>query len=240
MNLLWEYQKTMTWVDQKNAFEKRFDELNEKENEVETLISDLNTNMASFIKRAGLSQDPQDNPQYKGITENLDRLNAIKLEYKALHDDITNFVTDQSAPGSSLNTLLADNGTLQNQINKLEKIQEEMKVDVVSAQARDELLRTRNTNVTRHDLFLFRQPVSRNVVPYLWVFSVLFIAFGIFIFRIAFPMDYMTASYNASYSYGFIQTLYDYFSNNMILMSILISGLIVIVFLSLRVAGVLK
>jgi FlaA1/EpsC-like NDP-sugar epimerase len=35
-------------------------------------------------------------------------------------------VTSQSAPDSSLNELLTSNGTLQSQINKLEKIQEEM------------------------------------------------------------------------------------------------------------------
>lgn len=230
----------MSWVDQKKTFEDRFSELNEKQSEVDTLISDLNSNMATYINRAGLSQNPEENAQYTIIKENLSKLNAIKLEYKTLHDDITAYITEQSSPNSSLTKLLNENGTLQNKINKLEKIQEDMKVDVVSAQARDELLRTRNTNVTRHDLFLFRQPVSRKAVPYLWVFSVLFIAFGIFMFRIAFPMDYLSTSYNASYSYGFTESLYDYFSNNWILMSIVIAVLIVVLFLSLKIGGVLK
>jgi hypothetical protein len=229
----------MTWVDKKQSFQDKFDELNTRENEINTLITDLNTAIASFIKQAGLSQNPSDNPQYQAIKTNLEELNSIKKQYKSLYDEIISFVTSQSAPDSSLNELLTSNGTLQSQINKLEKIQEEMKVDVESAEARDELLRTRNTNVTRHDLFLFRQPVSRQVVPYLWVFSVLFIAFGIFIFKIGFPMDYVSSSYNTS-AYGFLQTVYDYFSNNTIVISILTAVLIVILFLSLKIAGVFK
>jgi hypothetical protein len=229
----------MTWVDKKKEFQDKFDALNEKENEIKTLITDLNTSIANFVKQAGLSQNPDDNPQYQAIMTNLNELNSIKKEYKTLHDNILSFVTSQSSPDASMSSLLSSNGTLQSQINKLEKIQEEMKVDVESAEARDELLRTRNTNVTRHDLFLFRQPISRQVVPYLWVFSVLFVAFGIFIFKITFPIDILSSSYN-TYNYGFGQSLYDYFSNNTILFSIVAATLIVILFLSLRIAGVFK
>jgi hypothetical protein len=74
----------MTWVDKKQSFQDEFDRLNQKENEINTLITDLNTAIATFVKQAGLSQDPTSNPHYETIKKNLDELKAIKKEYKTL------------------------------------------------------------------------------------------------------------------------------------------------------------
>ena len=119
-----------------------------------------------------------------------------------------------------------------------------MKVDVESAIARDELLRSRNTEISRHQLFILDRPIRRGLIPYLWVLSVLFIGVGLVIFRMTAPSLGMATGNAASNSslYGAaasIQMLIlGFFSNRVVLVSLLVSTLIVILFLSLKIAGV--
>ena len=210
----------MAWMDKKQEFVDRFDRLNTSESTVQQLSTDLNREIGSFIHTAGLNAaDIQSNPKYESIRDKITKLNDIKQQYKSLHTNI-----------------------IQNDIHRLEKIEKEMKVDVDSALARDELLRTRNTNVTKHDLYIFNHPVRRSIVPYLWVVSVLFIGIALLIFRDAFPVLQNTQGYYNASGYdttSFYFLLYGFFSNRIVIVSLLVSALIVVLFLSLKVAGVL-
>jgi hypothetical protein len=107
-----------------------------------------------------------------------------------------------------------------------------MKIDVTSAIARDELLRSRNTDVTRHQLFLLDRPIRRGLIPYLWVLAILFIGVGLVIFRMTMPE--LSFSSNG----GILTILIAFFSNRGVLVSLLVTALIVILFLSLKIGGV--
>jgi hypothetical protein len=111
-----------------------------------------------------------------------------------------------------------------------------MRVDVESAIARDELLRSRNTNITRHELFILDRPVRKGLIPYLWVISVLFIGVGLVIFKMTMPSLGLGTAVAANASVEL--SVMDFFSNKFVLISLLVSALIVIVFLSLKIAGV--
>jgi hypothetical protein len=111
-----------------------------------------------------------------------------------------------------------------------------MKIDVVSAVARDELLRSRDTNVTRHQLFILDRPIRKSLVPYLWVLSVLFIGVGLVIFRMSAPSLGLGGPTNGSVSFEMM--ILEFISNKIVLSSLLISAIIVIIFLSLKIAGV--
>jgi hypothetical protein len=134
--------------------------------------------------------------------------------------------------------ILTENGELMKQINRLEKIKSDIKIDVTSAIARDELLRSRNTEVTRHQLFLLDKPVRKGLIPYLWVLSVLFIGIGLVIFRMTFPSFGIGASTNVSTDGSVIEMLMEFITNKVVLVSLLISALITILFLALKIAGV--
>jgi hypothetical protein len=222
----------MKWIEERAQFQKRFDDLSQEN--VQGLITDLNTAVGSYIARGGISQDPNNNPDYNTILKLTQKAESIKQRYAALNDDILKYLTNQ-AKDNDLAGLLKENGELQKQIQRLEKIQSEMKVDVTSAVARDELLRSRNTEVTRHQLFILDRPVRRGLVPYLWVISILFIGVGLVIFRMAAPnLGIFAAPEGVSLG----DMLLGFFGNRGVLMSLLVSAIIVIFFLALKIAGV--
>ena len=217
----------MKWIEERAKFQKRFDDLSQEN--VQGLITELNKATGNFIARGGISQDPNNNPDYDTIVKLTQRAESIKQRYAALNDDILKYLTTE-AKDNDLAGLLKENGELQKQISRLEKIQDEMKIDVTSAVARDELLRSRNTDVTRHQLFILDRPVRRGLIPYLWVLAVLFIGVGMVIFRMTMP----TIIFEGGTGFS----LLSIFESKGVIISLLVSALIVILFLSLKIGGV--
>lgn len=217
----------MKWIEERAKFQKRFDDLSQEN--VQGLITELNKATGNFIARSGISQDPNNNPDYDTIIKLTQRAENIKHRYAALNDDILKYLT-MEAKDNDLAGLLKENGELQRQIIRLEKIQDEMKIDVTSAVARDELLRSRNTDVTRHQLFILDRPIRRGLIPYLWVLAVLFIGVGLVIFRMTMP----TIIFEGGTGFS----LLSLFENKGVLIALLITALIVILFLSLKIAGI--
>jgi hypothetical protein len=217
----------MKWIEERAKFQKRFDDLSQEN--VQGLITELNKATGNFIARGGISQDPNNNPDYDTIVKLTQRAESIKQRYAGLNDDILKYLTTE-AKDNDLAGLLKENGELQKQISRLEKIQDEMKIDVTSAVARDELLRSRNTDVTRHQLFILDRPVRRGLIPYLWVLAVLFIGVGLVIFRMTMP----TIIFEGGTGFS----LLSIFENKGVIISLLVSALIVILFLSLKIGGV--
>lgn len=225
----------MSWIEKRGQFQKRFDELSQEN--VQGLITELNKAVGSFISKGGLSQDPNNNGDYNNVIKLTKRAESIKNRYSALNDDILKYLKD-NAKDTDMVGILTENGELMKQINRLEKIKSDIKIDVTSAIARDELLRSRNTEVTRHQLFLLDKPVRKGLIPYLWVLSILFIGVGLVIFRMTFPSFGTGVSTNASSDGSVITMLMEFITNKVVLGSLLISALITIVFLALKIAGV--
>jgi len=137
--------------------------------------------------------------------------------------------------------LLSRTGQLQQQIQRLHAIKKDIKVDVESAVARDEVLRSRDTKLNSHKLFLLNRPVRKGVIPYLWVLSVLFIGIGLVLFRMMLPESSSTMSgvsnvYGSSVSISLM--ISEFFENKMVLISIITALLIVVLFLGLKMAGI--
>lgn len=227
----------MSWIEKRAEFQKRFDTLSQQN--IEGLIQELNSAISNYISRAGISQDPNNNPEYAKIQELTQKAEEIKRQYTDLNDEIIGFITKESRQ-NDLAGLLAENGELQKQINALEKIQNEMKIDVDSAVARDELLRSRNTDITPHKLFLLGKPIRTGLIPYLWAVAILFIGIGIIVFRITLPSLNIGTGAPATpgMASGMFSSVYEFIMNKSVLGSLLIAALIVILFLALKIAGV--
>lgn len=219
----------MSWIEKRAEFQKRFDTLSQEN--VQALITELNKAVGNYISKGGLSQDPSKNADYTKIQNLTERAESIKQRYSNLNDDILKYIRSQTAD-NDMTKLLTENGELQKQINRLEKIQNELKVDVESAIARDELLRSANTKISRHQLFILDRPVKRGLVPYLWVLSILFIGVGLVIFRMTAPEINLPQYENIG------TLLLETIMNKSVLVSLLVSALIVIFFLSLKIGGV--
>lgn len=224
----------MSWIEKRGQFQKRFDDLSQEN--IQALITELNKASGKFISKGGLSQDPNNNPDYANIIKLTKRAESIKKRYSSLNEDILKYLKD-NAKDTNMSGSLNENGELMKQINRLEKIKNDIKIDVESAIARDKLLRSRNTEITRHQLFLLDRPVRKGLIPYLWVISVLFIGVGLVIFKMTVPSFGLGETTDSS-SGSVFSMLIEFITNKIVLISLLISSLITIIFLSLKVAGV--
>ena len=219
-----------SWIDKRATFQKSFDELTSRD-EINKLIQTLDIDIGDYISTGGLSQDPVNNPKYNLIITNTSRIKDIKQQYASLNNEILNYLKD-NAKDTNLSGLLTDSGELQITINRLETIQKDMKVDVESSIARDKLLRSRDTDISRHQLFILDRPVRKGLIPYLWVISVLFIGIGLIILKSTFPVAANSTNISV------LSMIMEFLTNKIVLSSLLGSALIVIIFLSLKIAGV--
>lgn len=227
----------IAWIDKRREYQQRLDILAQKN--VENVISNLNIAIEKYISRGGLNQDSQNDPNYKAIQESIAFIEDIKQKYLDLYNDITTYLKTQST-SLNLSGLLQKNGELQLTIKQLQKVQDEMKVDMESAIARDELLRSKDTKMNSHDLFLLGRPVRKGMIPYLWALGVVFIGIALYlIYMSAKVMGFTnTSEGQVSFFMVLVAYFYDVFSNKTVLLSLLAAALIVILFLSLKVGGV--
>jgi hypothetical protein len=230
----------VTWMQKKEGYDTRFNDLT-TDNNVDQLIANLDAATARYISKGGLSQnsDPNVNPDYADIINLSQQAEQLKKKYVSLNDDIIKFVKEQ-AKQNDMPDLLAKTGTLQREINGLQRIQEEIKTDVESAVARDELLRSRETDLNTHQLFILDRPVRRNMIPYLWVLSVVFVGLGLILLRMPPLMPILRVSNEEmiALSANFWYQLTSFFTNNVIWIAIVAACMVVILFLGLKVGGV--
>ena len=228
----------VTWMEKRAEFQRRLNDLSTKNN-INQLVANLDAATASYISKGGLSQnqDPAINPDYKNIIDLSQQAEQIKKNYSSLNDDILKLVGTQ-AKQNNTSDLLTETGTLQKEINGLQKIQKEIKTDVESAVARDELLRSRDTDLNTHQLFLLNRPVRRNMIPYLWVLSIVFVGVGLVVLRMMQPA--MGTAIGTTYSGmpSFWYQLTSFFTNNITWIAIVGSCMVVILALGLKVGGV--
>ena len=70
----------MSWIEERAKFQKRFDELAQEN--VQGLITELNKAVGNYISKGGLSQDPNNNPDYNTIIQLTKRAENIKQRLK--------------------------------------------------------------------------------------------------------------------------------------------------------------
>lgn len=151
----------------------------------------------------------------------LTNLSALKTMPKQINDYID----------KGCKNIEGTNKKLSNDIIQLEKYNDELKVDVESALAREELLRSRETVTNPHQLFLLDRPIRRTMIPYLWVMSILFIGVALIIFKTMVP------TLASPESLKFL--VLSFFTNIYVLYALLGAAAITILFLSLKVANVI-
>ena len=221
----------MSWSNKRDEFKARFDTLNQMN--VDGLVFELNNSIASYIQSGGLAKDSSVDPNFNNIQAKINSIKSIKDSYYALLTDINNYLKEK-ATDSNLSGSLSSNGELMQYIQKLEKKNEELKVDVETAFARDELLRSRNTKRDSHSLFLLDRPIRKPVIPYLWVLSILFIGLGLIMIKMTMPQFDLPMD-SVGYLYAIMT---NFILNRAVLLSIIAAAIIVIIFLSLKIAGV--
>lgn len=219
----------MDWPTSRTAFQSRLDALNTQY--TPATISGLDTAIGAYLTQYATDRTANLSTQRQAITEKVNVVKGLKNQYSTLNDDIIKLFKNE-AVNHNLSAILTENGVLQNRITQLRKVQSNIKVDVETAVARDELLRSRNKDINSHQLFLFDRPVRRGMVPYLWTISVLLIGLGILLLRSVAPN---LPPFSVFDLYNLIMT--QYLTSNVLLL-LLAACLITIIFLSLKIGGV--
>ena len=165
-------------------------------------------------------------------------LQTLKDRSTYLFNKINSVLSTEMADQSTAD-LLTRTGQLQQQIQRLHEIKKDIKVDVESAVARDEVLRSRDTKLNSHKLFLLNRPIRKGVIPYLWVLSVLFIGVSLVLFRMMLPESTPSTNVGAfGSSLSISLMISEFFENKMVIISIIIALCILSLFLGLRLAGI--
>jgi hypothetical protein len=165
-------------------------------------------------------------------------LQTLKDRSTYLFNKINSVLSTEMADQSTAD-LLTRTGQLQQQIQRLHEIKKDIKVDAESAVARDEVLRSRDTKLNSHKLFLLNRPIRKGVIPYLWVLSVLFIGISLILFRMMLPESALSTNvgdFGSSVSISLM--ISEFFENKMVIISIIVALCILSLFLGLRLAGV--
>jgi hypothetical protein len=215
----------MDWPTTRAAFQQRLDTLSRGPS-VASLVSAANTAMQNYVDH------PKDPAAYQRVEDAMTALNNLKGQYQAIHDDIIAQFS-QYATKYDLAATLRENGELQKSIGQLQKLQKEIRTDVESAVARDELLRSRETETTSHSLFLMNRPLRKEIVPYLWVIAVLFVGVGLVLFHRLSPSFLAPAGFMPWYAL-LTETLFS----PRVILALLGACILTIIGLSLKVAGV--
>jgi len=171
--------------------------------------------------------------RFDTINSSTDDLTTKLNNYNALYRELSNTV--KCGADDNMYALLDKNGSLQQQILTLEKQIKEQRVDVETAQARDEMLRSRDKNITSHQLFLLDRPVRKGMIPVLWAFSILCIGVGLLIFKMYLPPILPNLSIMETMKVTFV----DLLLNNTVLVSLFTCAIIVIIVVALKVGGVI-
>ena len=217
-------------MEKRAQFDERNNQLAQKN--TMALITKLKKSISNYVEKTGNER----NVAYQALVDQIKELNDIKNQYFKLNEDIMSYLENESKD-PSLSDLLRDNGEIQRQIQRLTTIGEEINIDVESALARDELLRSRNSTINSHTLYLLDRPIRRGSISYLWVLSILFIGVGVLFFYQLSPSFSMSSS-SSNQSISILTLIIDFFTNTKVLGSLLIAALIVILFLSLKIGGI--
>ena len=218
-------------ADTQSKHEKIMNYIN---NGLPTDITTLKVKLTSYIKKGGVSQNPATDADYNDVVSLYTKLNGKKTEYKQLHSELSSKIKEISTAGD-MGRILLENGNLQSQVSSLEVKVKESEDDVKSAELRDELLRSQDRNITKHQVFMLGRPLRPNTIPYLWALSILLIGVSLLVFQTQGPslMEPLFIWLSAS------SASTGYFMDSRVWMILAGALAIVILFLSLRVANVI-
>lgn len=213
------------WISQKAAFNDSF-------NKIQTYISSqLNADITAVTAALEDYIDTSGNNAAAATT--IDTKMATIKQWKSKIIELNNSVSNsikEYASTNDMDSLLQQNGQLQQQIAAAEKRYDELLQDASTADARNRNLRSSDTQISTHQVFLLGRPLRPASIPYLWTLSVLFICTALLLF-------YYYSPINIPPLYIIITILTDLFYNPWLWICLFGMASIVILFLVLRIVG---
>jgi hypothetical protein len=224
------------WPIVKQEFQQRFNTLTATESQIRADVDLLNNSTGKYIASGGVSQNPAGDANYADAKSAAGRIASYKDKLADLVSEVNERIKDISIR-TDIGAKLTENGQLQQEIVSLEKEAKDYDQDVKTAELRESLLRSRESDITRHQVYLLGRPLRPSTVPYLWALSILFIGAGLLIFQqLMPPIPPLFGLGGGANSAG---GLLGFLSDIRIWSTLVGALLIVILFLSLRIANVI-
>lgn len=175
-------------------------------------------------------------------SKTIDQLQLLRSNYETERHTLTSYLKS-SANEYNLSDKLKETGQIQTHIQQLHDENDKMKTDVETALARDELLRSKDQTGNGHTLYVLDRPIRRGMIPYLWVLAVLFVGIGVLLFYWLTPMILLPVGPNMNQTpiqtgSSILTMLMEILTDRTIWIGLFIAACIVILFLSLKIAGV--
>jgi hypothetical protein len=233
----------MSWADQSVAFQQRYSQLSAYiTSDLQQDIVQLNKQTKDFIASGGLqSGTATENPTYQSIMSLFRKIEGKKSELQTLINDVSRAVSTLSKSADT-GSLLQENGKLQQEILHLEKQLKNTESDVETSIERDRLLRSGQSDITPKQLFLLGKPIRKQSIPWLWALSILFVAFGMLIFKQTRP-DFVfslgMATQGIQQNYSITSGVLDIIKDVRIWITLSISAIIVIIALALKITNII-
>lgn len=241
--------KVPNWPTMKQQFETRYNKINNYvQNKLKGDSQQLSTAVANYVKTGGAvtRSDDASGGLYENIIQLSKRINDHKNAMANLNKEMADALHNLSA-GTDMGAILLENGQLQQEIIRLEKEQDSIEDDVETAKERSHLFRTQATAVNKQQIFFLGRPLRPGIIPWLWSLSILFLGVGLLLLYYGMlgsfgvstlfgpstsdPLSYMNSGQS------FTGKLWSIISSPAVWGTLLGSTVIVILFLSLKIAG---
>jgi hypothetical protein len=208
------------WAEQKAVFNARLTSINNKN------VTQLLTDLEDRINKG----ETLSSKEVQGIIASI---TTIQKEYDTLKAEIAGY--NDEFKTATLDSVLQNTGFTQQELKRLEEINKRLDDDIETARARTELLRSGNTKRNSHMLFLLDRPVRKQSIPFLWLASIICVGIALIMART------ITASIDIPGTVlgYFAYTVTSALQNPVLLQTLLISAVVIIIFLSLKIARVI-
>jgi hypothetical protein len=227
------------WPQERQVFQTRYNELTARSTQLQNDADWLNYFTGNYIASGGVSLNPAKDDNYIGALAKAELIKKYKADMAALVNDLNQKIKSVSV-STDIGTKLTENGRLQQEITELEKEAKDYEDDAKTAELRESLLRSKESNITRHQVVFLGRPLRPSSIPYLWALSVLFIGASILMFQTMTPplQPLFTTLFGTSTGMG--DGVGGGFLSDVRVWRTLVGAFtVVIVFLSLRVANVI-
>jgi cell division protein FtsB len=230
---------TDVWPIKRAEFQKRYDDITAKGTQLNQDIDTLNNSARNYIQSGGVSLNPANDQNYIQSIEAAKRIAGYKNSLATLVREVNQHIKDISV-SSDIGTKLAENGRLQQEIMDLEKEAKDYEDDAKTSELRESLLRSKESDITRHQVVFLGRPLRQSTIPFLWALSVLFIGASILMFQtMTPPLQPLFVTLFGSPSANGIAEGGGFLSDVRVWRTLVGAFTIVIIFLSLRVANVI-
>ena len=167
------------WVSQKAAFQERYNDINTYVSgaigSTPASLADNKRTVPAALTNYMTNQNPTDAATIQTTMENIQ---LYQTKSTKLNADITDAINSYASK-NDMDALLSQNGQLNQKIAAAQKRYDEYVELAYTADERNKNLRSRESNITTHKVFLLGRPLRPASIPYLWALSFLFVCMAL-------------------------------------------------------------